>query len=66
MGIKGLFDQKPVGETILGKIARDMAMRNAGIDPRTEDEKPKDRRERERAIREFDRCGGDFGDNDVA
>lgn len=27
------WERKPVGDTILGKVARDYALRRAGIDP---------------------------------
>lgn len=49
------WERKPVGDTILGKVARDYALRRAGIDPRSPSEIQRDNEDRQRAIRNFDK-----------
>lgn len=54
-----LWDRKPVGETIMAKVARDFVLRKAGIDPRTPAEIAKDEEEKQRAIRWWNKTGGE-------
>lgn len=52
---KSFWKRKPVGETILAKVSRDLAMKKAGIDPRSPAERARDEEKRREAVRSFDR-----------
>lgn len=54
MGSK-YWDRHPIGETIMGKVARDIALKKSGIDPRTPAEIAKDAEDRRAAVRNFNK-----------
>lgn len=54
------WSKKPVGDTIMGKVARDLAMRKAGLDPLTPEERAEADKKMREGARNFDKYHRDW------
>lgn len=57
---KDFYREPPVGEHAAAEAAKEIALRKAGIDPRTDEEKRKAREDLERARKWWGKTGGEL------
>ena len=55
MSKKEFYNEEPAGKTILKKVARDLALIKAGIDPLSKEERLEKRKATEKAIHNFNK-----------